>query len=107
MPLTISKGEIHKYLGMVFDFNTANKVITTMYQYIDGVIEVAPDTYKTSSREAGVGMAIPAPSNLYDIHYPRDKGVTGVRSLTETEREEYHTLMAQCIYLSKDMVCKH
>ena len=64
------------------------QVTITMYQYIDGVIEGAPDIYKTSSRETGVGMVTPAPSNLYDIRDPSDEEVSGVRLLTEPEREE-------------------
>ena len=46
-------------------------------------------------------MATPAPSNLYDVRDPNDEDVTSVRLLTESEREEYHTLTTQCLYLSK------
>ena len=72
-----------------------------MYQYLDGVIEGAPDIYKVSSKETGVGMATPAPSNLYDIRDPNDKNITGVNFLPEDEREDYHSLTAQCLYASK------
>ena len=51
MPLSIKRGKIHEYLGMVFDFSGNNDVKITMYQYLDGVIEGAPNIYKISSRE--------------------------------------------------------
>ena len=54
MPLTIHRGKKHEYLGMVFDFSGNDDVKITMYQYIDGMIEDAPDVYKVSSRETGV-----------------------------------------------------
>ena len=54
--------------------------------------------YKVGSRENGMGMATPAPSNLYDV---RDPDADGNRLLTEIEHSEYHTLTAQCLYVSK------
>ena len=70
MPLTVNRGRRHEYLGMIFDFSTANKVKITMYQYIDGVIDGALDIYKVASRENRVVMATPAPHNLYDVRSP-------------------------------------
>ena len=101
MPLTINIGKIHEYLGMVFDFSTDDKVMITIYQCIDSVVEGALDIYKVSSREAGVEMATPDPSNLYDIRDPNNENVTRIRLLIEAEHEEYHTLTAQYLYLSK------
>ena len=101
MPLTINQGEIHEYLGIIFDFSGEKDVKITMYQYIDSVIEGSPDIYKISSRETGVGIATPAPSKLYEIRNPNGENVTGLRLLTEHERKENHTLTAQCLYLSK------
>ena len=69
-----------------------------MYQYVDGVIDGAPNVYKVSSREHGIGMETPAPSNLYEIRSP---DAESNRLLTEVECKEYHSLTAQCLYLSK------
>ena len=82
MPLTINRGKVHEYLGMVFDYSGNDDVKITMYQYIDSVIGGAPDVYKSSSRETGVGMATPAPSNLYDIRDPNEDGSDGFILLT-------------------------
>ena len=98
MELTINRGKRHEYLGMVFDFNKTGEVKITMYQYLDGLIEGAPEIYKISSRENGVGMATPAPHNLYDVRNPDSEG-NGL--LPGNEQSEYHTLTAQCLYASK------
>ena len=45
-----------------------------------------------------MGSATPAPSNLYDVRDPKSNGAT---LLDSTKRDEYHTLTAQCLYLSK------
>ena len=93
MPLSISRGKIHDYLGMVFDYSIEGQVKITMYQYIKGIIDNAPDIYKN-----GVAKATPAPTHLYDI---RDPEQAEVQLLDKKEKEEYHTLTAQCLYLSK------
>ena len=40
MPLSISRGKVHDYLGMPFDYTTKGKLIITMYDYIDGIIKM-------------------------------------------------------------------
>ena len=41
-PLTVNRGTQHDYLGMKIDFGTKGKVIFTMDQYIDGILENSP-----------------------------------------------------------------
>lgn len=43
-------------------------------------------------------MATPAPSNVCDVREPSEEEM---ELLLDQEREEYHTLTAQCLYLSK------
>ena len=93
MPLTVSRGKVHDYLGMVFDYTTDGDVLVQMYQYIEELIRNAPERYKV-----GVGSATPAPSHLYEV---RDQQGGGVNKLTEKMREEYHSLTAQCLFLAK------
>ena len=40
VPLWISRGKIHDYLDVVFDYATKGKLIITMYDYIDGIIKM-------------------------------------------------------------------
>ena len=58
--LTISRGKIYEYLGMTFDYTTAEEVKVTMYDYIDRLLENAPTLWKY-----GIGMVTPVPNNLY------------------------------------------
>ena len=58
MQLTINRGKRYKHFGMVFDFNTTSEVKVTMYQYLDRLIEGAPDVYKVPSRENGVAWQV-------------------------------------------------
>ena len=73
IPLSINGGGVHAYLGMVFDFNTPDKVKITVYQYIYRVINGAPEIYKVLSRENGVEMATTAPHNIYDFRSPESE----------------------------------
>ena len=56
MLLLVSRGKIHDYLGMVFDYTTPCQVKITMYQYIDGLLDNVPEIYWK-----GIGLATLAP----------------------------------------------
>ena len=92
MPLSISRGKLHDYLGMTFNYETPGQVMIHMYQYIHEMLKSIPDKYKE-----GIGSATPAPSNLYDI---RDESADKVELLSEQDKNEYHTIIAQLLYLS-------
>ena len=38
MPLSIRRGKVHDYLGMVFDYTTDGEVLVQMYQYVEELI---------------------------------------------------------------------
>ena len=80
MPLLISCGKIHDYLGMVFGYTTDGEVSVHMYQYIEELIKNAPERYKV-----GLGSATPAPSNLYEV---RDQSDDSAAKLSKQMREE-------------------
>ena len=63
-----------------------------MYDYINGIIENAGELYKEGS-----GSATPAPDHLFDIREPNE---ADNELLPKDEKEEYHTITAQCLYLS-------
>ena len=62
MPLSVNRGKIYDYLGMVFDYTISRQVMIKMYQHIDALLESVTETYWK-----GIGMATTAPENLYDI----------------------------------------
>ena len=76
---------------MTLDYTTQGRLIITMYDYIDGLIESIRQMYKE-----GVGSATPAPDHLYNIREPNTEDNA---LLSKNENEEYHTITAQCLYL--------
>ena len=46
MPLSFSRGKVHIYLGMTLDDTTPGRLIITMYNHIDGLIENPGQMYK-------------------------------------------------------------
>ena len=46
MPLSVSRGKIHEYLGIVLDYTAHGQVKNTMYQYIHELIKHVPQMYK-------------------------------------------------------------
>ena len=91
--LSISRGKVHDYVGMAFDYTTKGNLVIAMYDYINSIIKNASQIYKESA-----GSVTPAPDHLYEI---RDTESENHELLFKAEREEYHTTTAQCLYLSK------
>ena len=65
VPLSFSRGKVHEYLEMTFDFSKTCEVKITMYDHIDSILEGAPTIYKS-----GIGCAIATPSNLDTAREP-------------------------------------
>ena len=93
IPLSVSRGKIHDYLVMLFGYTVFDEVKITIYQYIDGLLDNMPAAYLN-----GIGMATPAPKNLYDV---RDPDLEECELLSDIKQEDYHSITAQCLYLSK------
>ena len=45
-PLTVTRGKIHDYLGMVIDYTTPGKVKFSMDQYIEEMLNELPEDMK-------------------------------------------------------------
>ena len=87
MPLSISRGKVHDYLGITFDFSVNGKVAITMFDQIDDIIDDSPEIY-----QKGAGCATSSIINLYSVREP----YVGNELLSNSAREEYHTLNARC-----------
>ena len=68
IPLSMSRGRVHDYLGMTFDYTNTGKLMITMYDYIEDITEGASEIYKT-----GVGSATPASEHLFEIREPNEE----------------------------------
>ena len=85
--LTVTHGKVHEYLGMTIDYSTPGKVKFYMHDYVENVIEAAPDDMN--------GFAVtPATSRLFDIDNHSEY-------LSDKDAEIYHHLTAKLLYLGK------
>ena len=86
-PLTIRRGKIHDYLGMVLDYSKTGKVRIDMLQYIEALLESLPSEYN--------GDAVtPAAGHLLDVD-------EACKKLSETDAAHFHTIVAKLLFLCK------
>ena len=84
-PLTIHEGEVHKYLGMEFDFTEIRKCKITMLQYIKNLLDELNITGTATS---------PAANHLFNIN------PTAIQ-LNNSNKKKFHTAVYKLLYLSK------
>lgn len=86
-PVTVRRGKVHDYLGMTLDFSTNSKVKVIMVDYVDRMINEAPD-------EFGGMASTPASKHLLmvDCHSPK---------LEETRAAKFHHMVAKSLFLCK------
>ena len=61
-PLTIKRGKIHDYLGMVIDYSVPGKVSFDMSQYVEDMLDKLPDDMKDRSTATS-----PAANYLFQV----------------------------------------
>jgi hypothetical protein len=81
--ITVTEGLVHDYLGMKFDFSTDGKVIISMPNYVQKVIEVSGLTSHSTT---------PANKNLF-VNLSHSL-------LPQDEQDDMHSLIAKLLYLS-------
>ena len=87
-PLTVSRGQVHDYLGMTLDFRTKGEVQINMEHYIDMMLQDAAEEMK------GIATT-PAASHLFKVN-EKDPQYLG----TEQKKVFVHLVM-QGLYLSQ------
>ena len=85
--MTITRGKVHKYLGMTIDYSSLGKVIFSMINYIEKIIDDIPEDMKGES-------SIPSAHHLFDIAEDATK-------LHQDDAELFHHLVEQLVYFSK------
>jgi hypothetical protein len=84
--ITIQRGKIIEYVGMVFNFETAGKVRVSMDKYIIDLL---------SDLDHIPGAAeTPAKSDLFQVR-------SDAQPLEDDRREQFHSTMAKIMYLAK------
>ena len=85
--ITITRGKVHKYLGMTIDYSSPGKVIFSMIEYIGKMLDNIPEDMKGES-------ATPTEQHLFDIAEDATK-------LSQSDADLLHHFVAQLLYLSK------
>jgi hypothetical protein len=84
----VTRGKVHDYLGMTFDFATPGKVKVDMSDYVKGMLEEFPVKFKTNE-----AAATPATDDLFS------EGTSA--SLTPQQAELFHTFVAKGLFMCK------
>jgi hypothetical protein len=88
VPVTVNQGKQHDYLGMTLDYSVENKVIISMDQYVEELLQSVPDDMQT------VVASTPVAAYLYGTNETAD-------ALPKDTAEVFHTLTAKLLFLSK------
>jgi hypothetical protein len=89
--MAVSRGKVHKYLGMTLDYSVKGQVNISMIDYIDEIIIA----FRKADKKGGAGTkSTAAPENLFIVNedcenLPADKVV------------EFHNLVAKTLYATK------
>jgi hypothetical protein len=88
--MTVSRGKIHKYLGMTLDYTVRGQVKITMFDYVDDILT---DFDKTEPKGGGTETIV-APDSLFKVDESCAK-------LAQNKAVEFHNLLAKTLYATK------
>ena len=88
--MTVSRGKVHKYLGMTLDYTVRGQVQITMIDFLDKVL-IAFD--KAEPKGGGTKTSA-APENLFKV----DKDC---KKLPQSKTVQFHNLVADTLYATK------
>ena len=85
--LTIKRGKLHDYLGMVLDYETKGKVKIDMRVYLETIMSDLPEQYNDLT-------VTPTVEHLFKIN-------EGCQKLEEKDAMLFHTIVAKLLFLCK------
>jgi hypothetical protein len=88
--MTVSRGKIHKYLGMTLDYRVPGQVKITMLDYVD---EILYAFHKVELKGGGMKTSA-APDGLFKVDEDCEK-------LAQAKAVEFHNLVANTFYATK------
>jgi Reverse transcriptase (RNA-dependent DNA polymerase) len=88
MPVPVTRGKIHDYLGIKIDFSQEGKVIMSMFDYIDELLKECPEDLMKGISSSG------AAGHLYVVNDKAEK-LDGEMAIL------FHHFTAKLLYLSK------
>jgi hypothetical protein len=88
--MTVSRGRVHKYLGMTLDYTALGRVNISMFDYIDEII----NAFDKAEPKGGGTKSSAAPDNLFKVDEDCEK-------LPPEKAVEFHNLVAKTLYATK------
>jgi hypothetical protein len=88
--MTVSRGKIHKYLGMTLDYTVCGQVKITMFDYVKEILTAFD---KAESKGGGTKTSA-VPDSLFKVDESCVK-------LAENKAVEFHNLVAKTLYVTK------
>ena len=88
--LTVTRGNVHEFLGVTFDFGEKQKLKVIMKDYVEEVIDEADEALTINQREQA---NTPAKTTLFNINAESP-------ALNKKDADQYHRLTAKLLYLA-------
>jgi hypothetical protein len=88
--MTVSRGKIHKYLGMTLDYSVPGQVKITMLDYVNDILAA----FDKAEPKGGGTKTSAAPDSLFKADEDCEK-------LTQAKAVEFHNLVAKTLYATK------
>jgi hypothetical protein len=86
-PLTVTRGDLHDYLGMTLDYSTEGKVAIRMEDYIENMLADVP-------KDMEGGAVTPAGPHLFKVN-------GGAERLDAVTSDIFHSITAKILFLCK------
>ena len=90
-PLTVTRGKVHKYLGMTLDYRVDGKVKVIITDNVDEILKDAPQELLKPSRDQA---RTPAGKDLFDVDENSEK-------LDDDKSEKFHSITYKLLFISK------
>jgi hypothetical protein len=88
--MTVSRGRVHKYLGITLDDTIRGRVNISMFNYVDEIF----DAFDKAEPKEGGTKSSAAPDNLFKVNKDHEK-------LLPDKAVEFHNLVAKTVYATK------
>jgi hypothetical protein len=88
--MTVSRGKLHKYLGMTLYYTVCGQVKITMFDYIDEIL----NTFDKAAPKGGGTKTSAAPDSIFKVDENCEK-------IKKDKSVEFHNLVAKTLYSTK------
>jgi hypothetical protein len=88
--MTVSRGNIHKYLGMTLDYTVCGQVKITMFDYVDEILTA----FDKAEPKGGGTKTSTAPDSLFKVD-------ESCMKLVQNKAVEFHNLVAKILHATK------